>query len=298
MTGPPDDGLNGDEFDDVTSVRLIRVTVDADAADLVSDRFWQAGVRGVTETDLPDGRVEVASSVGNDQDAIDRTIATFGPTWTWRVDEVDAAPGDSWKQYARPFWFRPDAVVDPAWIDLDEVDGIERARSVTVVEPGSTFGLGDHPTTRSSAALLVDELDRRADPPAASLLDVGCGTGVLAVLAAQAGVERVRAIDVALAAVGATQDNARLNGVDGTIEVDDTPVDDIDETFDIVVANILAPVLVSLADDLRRVTDHGGTLIVSGMLARRHDHVLRALEPMQPVDELVDDGWITVALRH
>lgn len=298
MVRPPDDGLNTDGLADVGSVRLIRVTVDAELADLVSDRFWQAGVRGVTEHDLPDGRVEVTSSVGDDQDAIDRTIATFDPAWNWVVDDVDATPGDSWKRFAEPVWFGHDRVILPSWVESRTVDGIGRARTMTVIDPGSTFGLGDHPTTRSSAALLAAEIERGGEPARRSLLDVGCGTGVLAVLAAQMGIGRIRAVDVAHAAVGTTRHNAALNGVDRLIDVDDTPVDEVPGEFDVVVANILAPVLVSIAHDLRRLTAPDGTLIVSGVLARRHDHVMEALAPMRRTEHLVDDGWITIALRH
>lgn len=297
MSDVPDDGLNTDEFAGAESVRLVRVVVPAALAEIVSDRFWQVGVRGVSEIELDDGRVEVTSSVGDDQDAIDRTIATFDADWEWSVDDVDAAPGDSWKQFAEPVWFRPDRVLTPAWIDPAAIAGVERATTVTTIEPGSAFGLGDHPTTRSSLSLLASALET-ADPVVDDVLDVGCGTGVLSAFAAQCGVRRVRAIDVAHAAVAATRDNARRNGVEHLVEVDATPVGEMIGTYDLVVANILAPVLVSIAPDLRRLTAPGGRLIVSGVLERRHDHVLRALAPMRPVDQLVDEGWITVALRH
>lgn len=291
----PGDGLDGDAIPMAGSVRLIRVVVEPHVADVVSDRFWQLGVRAVSESTHPDGRVEVSSSVGDDDAAIARAVATFDPSWTWSVDEVDAAPADTWKQFAEPTWYRPDRVMLPAWLDASGPD-CAAARSVTLVDPGNAFGLGDHPTTRSSMAMLAATLER--DDGAASVLDVGCGTGVLAVLAAQDGVPIVRAIDIADAAVSATRRNAALNGVADTVVADTTPVSALDETYAVVVANILAPVLTALADDLRRVTDRTGSLIVSGLLEARHDHVLDALAPMRPVDRIVDDGWITIELHH
>lgn len=296
MSDGPADGLNTDDLPAGELVRLIRVAVDAELTDVVSDRFWQAGVRAVTENDLGGGQVEVVSSVGNDQDDINRTIATFDAGWTWTVDEVDATPGDSWKDHAAPIWFRTDRVLVPAWIDRDTVEGIEHARTVTVVDPGSAFGLGDHPTTRSSASRLAATLE--TDPGVRSVLDVGCGTGSLSIVAAQMGVPTVRAVDVARAAATSTRANAALNGVGDVLDVDTTPVAQLRGEYDVVIANILAPVLVSIAPDLRRLTAPTGTLIISGVLERRHDHVLSALAPLRVSETIVDDGWITICLRH
>lgn len=296
MDPTPDDGLNTDGLDLTGVVRMIRVTVPAELGDVVSDRFWQVGVRGVSEIDLADGRVEITSSVGNDQDAIDRTVATFDSDWEWVIDEVSGGPADTWKEFATPVWYRPGMVIVPAWLDTGD-DEVDEADVVTRVEPGSAFGLGDHPTTKGSMALLAAALER-LEPAGASVLDVGCGTGVLAVLAAQLGVGTVRAIDIAHAAVSATRTNAELNGVAGRVEVDTTAVDLVVGTFDVVVANILAPVLVSMAPHLVRLTSPRGCLVISGLLESRHDHVLRALAPLQPVDSLVEDGWITIELRH
>ena len=297
----PSDGLNTDGLDLDRLERMIVVTVEPDVADLVSDRFWQLGVRAVREVTCDDGSVEVTSSVGNDPGAISRAVATFDPAWAWRVEEVSTAASDEWRRHARPVEYRPGFVMVPAW--LDPGHAIERTDDggvdglVTLVEPGSAFGLGDHPTTRGSMGLLCDLLTDDARP-VGSVLDVGCGTGVLAVLAAQLDVADVRAVDVSDAAITATTHNARLNGVADRIVADTTPLAEVDGDFDVVVANILAPVLVALADDLRRVTAPDGALVISGVLASRHDHVLAALAPMTPVRSETDGGWITIELRH
>ena len=83
----------------------------------------------------------------------------------------------------------------------------------------------------------------------------------------------------------------------GTIDVDTTPVAAVAGTYDIVVANILAPVLIAMADDLRRLVRPGGSLVISGILADRHDHVLAALAPLAPAASLEYDGWISIVLR-
>lgn len=292
----PVDGLNTDGLDTDGVQRMIVVSVPAAWADVVSDRFWQLGVRAVSEIDLADGQVEVTSSVGNEQDAIDRAVATFDPAWTWRIDEVTTATGTEWKRHAAPIRYRQGMVMVPAW--LEDHPEISAGDHVTLVDPGSAFGLGDHPTTKGSMSLLTDALLDPTRPTVSSVLDVGCGTGVLAVRAAQHGVPRIRAIDVADAAVSATLRNAALNDVTGRIDVDTAPLAAIDDEYDVVVANILAPVLVALADDLVRVTAPGGSLIISGILESHHQHVLDALHPLVSHTSTTEDGWITIALRR
>jgi ribosomal protein L11 methyltransferase len=139
---------------------------------------------------------------------------------------------------------------------------------------------------------------RRRLVEGSDVLDVGCGTGVIAVMAARLGAGSVRAVDVASAAVEATRDNAVRNGVAELVDVDTTPLRELDGAFQLVVANILAPTLIDLAGDLRRLTRPDGYLVISGILAERHEHVLAALAPMivEQVDSL--DSWVAMTLRH
>lgn len=277
----------------------IVVTVSAELADIVTDRLWQLGVHAVSETSTVDGRVEVATSVGNDADAIARAVAALDQSWPVEVREVDSSIVQVAPEFLTPTWYAPGKVSVPA--ALAQIDpsqngavSLEGAALVTVIDQGSAFGLGDHPTTRTSMAMLADLLEGR---DCERLLDVGCGTGALAVLAAQLGVPTIRAIDIADAAVESTLRNAELNSVSGRIDVDTTAVADVDGTWDVIMANILAPVLISMADDFRRLLAPGGSLIISGILADRHDHVLEALAPLQPVGQLEHDGWVSIELR-
>jgi ribosomal protein L11 methyltransferase len=272
--------------------RTIVVTVDASLADLVTDRLWQLGVRAVSEVELPDGRAAVSTSVGNDEDAIDRALGVLDPSWPVEVTNLDASIVQVSPEFLSPTWYAPGKVCVPASLESDLAD----ADLVTVIDQGSAFGLGDHPTTRTSMALLARRLEA-GDQPCNRLLDVGCGTGALAVLAAQLGVSTIRAIDIADAAVTSTMRNAALNDVVGRIDVDTTSVADITGHWDVIMANILAPVLISMADDFRRLLRPGGSLIISGILVDRHQHVLDALAPLTPVDSLSHDGWISIELR-
>jgi ribosomal protein L11 methyltransferase len=170
---------------------------------------------------------------------------------------------------------------------FDDLPGI----TVLRIEPGSTFGLGDHPTTILSMRAL-----RAAVRPGATVLDVGCGSGVLAVGACVLGASQATAIDISPASVPTTRANAAANGVAERIHASTTPLALIDQQYDVVVANILAPTLIDLAADLRRVVAESGVLIISGVLAGRHQHVEDALKPFRRTNRMTHDGWAAVTL--
>lgn len=270
-------------------MRAFVVSVPPDEVDFASDLLWQLGVRAIEERSGDDGVVELWTAVGDEPAAVDRAMGALGERWPTRVIDVVDGAADTWRQFAAPMWVDEGLVVVPAWQDHTFDDGVVRIE----IEPGGAFGLGDHPTT-----LLSLRAARRHLGVGRSVLDVGCGTGVIAVMAALIGGSSVRAVDVASAAVEATRDNAERNGVAGHVVVDTTPAADLDGSFHLVAANILAPTLVELADDLRRLTAPDGRLVISGILADRHDHVLTALSPMVAERTDVLDGWAAVTLRH
>jgi ribosomal protein L11 methyltransferase len=273
------------------------LTVPASELELASDALWALGVQAVEErvanpSDAPgteDHLVELWTSLGEDVGSVTRAAEGFPARWRWHTVEVDDSVVDAWRAHAVPSWVTPDLVVVPAWHHLDPGPGI----TAVEIEPGATFGLGDHPTTVLSLRAL-----RGVIWPNATVLDVGCGSGVLAVAAAMLGSPYVEAIDISPAAVEATGDNAERNGVAAQVGVSMKTLDQIDDAFDIVVANILAPVLIELSSQLRHATRPAGVLIVSGLLDGATDRVVEALAPMQVVDRLVREGWAALVLRH
>jgi ribosomal protein L11 methyltransferase len=270
-------------------MRALVLAVPRSDVELAADRLWAAGARAVEERDVSRDVVELVTVLASsDAVSLDRLGST--PTsWSARFVDLDDAPTESWRDGAQPNRVNQQLVIRPAWLaPSDAAGGLEIA-----IEPGGAFGLGDHPTTRLSADM-VHRLVRHGD----RVLDVGCGSGVLSVVAARCGAASVLAIDVAETAREATDDNARRNGVADVIRAETTSIDLVDGVFDLVVANILAPALIGMADDLRRLTAPHGWLIVSGVLAERHGHVLAALLPMRPVDERHVDGWSAIVLQH
>lgn len=265
------------------------VTVAPAEVDLASDVLWGIGVRAIEERAAAGGHVELWTAVGEEPAALERAAAALAGRWRWRLVDVDEPASETWREFAAPMRIDEQLVVVPAWQPYEVEPGIVPI----TIEPGGAFGLGDHPTTALSLAAV-----HRLVRPGGSVLDVGCGTGVLSVGAAVLGAGTVRAVDLAAAAVEATLDNARRNDVADRIEADTTPLAHLDGEFDLVVANILAPTLVELAEHLRRVTAATGRLVVSGILADRHGHVLEALEPMVVERTDVRSGWAAVTLSH
>ena len=259
-------------------MRQLVVTVSPLEVELASDALWALGVVAVEERTTDDGVIELWTSIG---DADDITLP-----WPSRFVEVDESVADSWRAFARPIVVSPSLVspglvVRPAWVPYDGPG------TVLHIEPGSTFGMGDHPTT-VLCLRAVERLVTRGQ----TVLDVGCGSGVLAIGAMVLGASRAVAVDIAPAAVPVTRANAAANGVE--VDVSTTPLEEVSGQYDLVLANILAPALIALAPHLRRVTK--GVLVISGILTDSHDHVLRALEPLHVVSTESLDGWSAVTL--
>jgi len=263
------------------------VTAPPHEVELASDALWSLGVVAIEERSQGDD-VELWTSLGDDRTAVIGAASTLLARWSWRFVELDESVADAWRLHAQPTWVADDLVICPAWVPFQDPPGV----TVIRIEPGATFGLGDHPTTILSMRAIRAVLHRGS-----TVLDVGCGSGVLAVGACVLGAASARAVDIAPASVGITRANAESNGVGDRVAVSTTPLGEVDGQFDIVVANILAPTLIDLADDLVRLTAARGALVISGVLADRHDHVEAALRPLQQTDRAVLDGWAALTLR-
>jgi ribosomal protein L11 methyltransferase len=184
--------------------------------------------------------------------------------------------------------------VRPSWIDAPPPPGAVEV----VLDPGMAFGTGSHPTTSLCLAALSALLTAR---PGASVLDVGTGSGLLAIAARKLGAGRVAANDVDPVAVEVARENALRNGA--ALEVTGTPVDRLAGTFDVVVANILANVLVELAPAIAARLAPGGTVLLAGILRPQEAEVRRAYLALglvpAPGGDRREGEWSLLALeRH
>ncbi len=166
---------------------------------------------------------------------------------------------DSWKRYFRPRRIGRRLLVRPSWATHRAKTG----DTVIEIDPGMAFGTGQHPTTAMCLRALEERLSRGDE-----VLDVGTGSGILAVAAAKLGARRVLALDIDPQAVKAARENAAANGVRDAVEVREgtLPESLAGERFDIIVANISGLTLERLAASLAGALRDGGALIVSGFL--------------------------------
>lgn len=264
------------------------VSVDPDQLELASDALWGLGALAVEERD-GDAGLELWTSLGNEEHVVRQALQDLHPAWPWRLVEVADSVVDTWREFAQPTWVADDLVLVPAWVTID----VPPAVTAVYIEPGATFGLGDHPTTGLCLLGLRPWISATT-----RLLDVGCGSGVLAVAACMLGAASTEAVDISPASVPTATANAERNGVADRVSVSTRLLSEVDGEFDVVVANILAPTLIAMADDLRRLVGREGTLVISGLLAGRSEHVVEELAPLVVVDRCEADGWTAITLRH
>lgn len=165
------------------------------------------------------------------------------------------------------------------------------------LEPAFAFGFGEHESTRLAARWL--EATCR-EQPGRSVLDVGCGTGVLALVALRSGARPVLGIDISEPAIHAARANAALNGLADGVVFERTAVDGIEGVFELVVANIEAPVSCELAGGIASRVAAGGQLALAGFISEQCTAVVRryAAEGLQLEQrECIDDWCLLVAVR-
>ena len=216
-------------------------------AELVSDHLWSLGA-GAIEERVSGTVVELRSSFGDDHQAVSDHLAEHlvDVGCTWRLEEVDPTVSERWRSFVGTTLVDDLISVRPSWI-MPSSD----ARPIElVIEPGSTFGLGNHPTSVASIRAL-----RRGLRPGDAVLDVGTGSGVLAIAAVRLGAAHAHGVDITPASLQVVADNAARNSVAGRVSVSTSALASLNsDRFDVVVANILGPTLIELAPELVRLT--------------------------------------------
>ncbi|ADQ04884.1 ribosomal protein L11 methyltransferase [Caldicellulosiruptor owensensis OL] len=181
------------------------------------------------------------------------------------VDEKDWA--EEWKKYYKPVEIG-DIVIVPSWEDYKAED----SKTIVRLDPGMAFGTGTHEST----ALCLEAIQKYVKP-GMDVLDVGTGSGILAIAAKKLLASRVLAVDIDEVAVKVAMENAKLNGVEIEIKKNNL-VEGIEEKFDIVVANIVADIIIRLSTDVNRVLKDSGIFISSGIIEDRLEDVLKSFE--------------------
>ncbi len=214
---------------------------------------------------------------------------------------------NAWKAHYSPFRVGQRLKIWPAWLPRESDEDARPDDILLILDPGMAFGTGLHPTTQGCLRAL-----ERLVEPGASVLDAGTGSGILAVAAAKLGAAVIDAFDTDDLAVRATLDNAAQNDVapsEGGAsinvwrgELDSVRAHTTRETWDVVVANILAPVIIQLLDEkgLLSYVAPDGRLVLSGIIVEQGPDVRAALASAggRVLDTIVAGDWITYIAGH
>jgi ribosomal protein L11 methyltransferase len=204
--------------------------------------------------------------------------------------EVSAVAEQDWVR-ATQAQFAPIRIAERLWIVPSWCDPVDPSAINLALDPGLAFGTGSHPTTRLCLRWLAREL-RRGE----SVLDYGCGSGILAIAACRLGAGHVVGTDIDPQALSASRDNALRNGVAAVFLPDDRLAAEEPTPFDVVIANILANPLVLLAPALAHRVRPGGRIVLSGILGAQAEAVIMVYRQWFNIGVCEsDDGWIALA---
>ncbi len=280
-----DNGLMIEDYSDVDDI------LDGVYADLIDDTILEAdrtrtAVSVFVSTIKSPAESELFIKQRLDDSNIDYTIEHIG------VNEEDWA--NSWKKYYKPIKTGCRLVIVPVWETYEKQPG----ETIVLMEPGMAFGTGTHETTRLCAGFVEDYVTEGC-----KVLDVGCGSGILAIAASKLGAGSCFACDIDPVAIKVAKENTELNHTPNV----ECAVSDLlkqapipEGGYDVVVSNIVADVIIRLSPDVDKYLAKNGTYIVSGIIEERAQEVLDALDRdgYKPVAERYENGWYAAALKR
>jgi ribosomal protein L11 methyltransferase len=267
----------------VTVGKLAVIAVADDAVAAATVELNARGARPVESQSVGGNRALVYGRFADDADARSAVADLRQRGWAAAQRPADDDPWlTAWRNRTRPIGIGDGRLlVCLPWAEFDRRDAV-----VVEIDPGGAFGAGAHPTTY----LLLEALAARLRG-GETVLDVGCGSGVLAIVAARLGAAAVVGIDVEAAAVVATRANAERNGLASRVTALSTPLHDLPGSFDVVVANIGQEALIALAADLERHLKPGGWLGLSGISPAQISRLAAAFSSIQIEATPELDDW-------
>ena len=225
---------------------------------------------------------------------IARLSSTIGkPRLEWKIIKEENWQ-HSWKRFIKPRRVGESFWVTPPWIEAPKF----RRRQVITIEPGMAFGTGTHATTRGCMEFLELVADRLENGEFTAL-DVGTGSGILAIALAKLGARTIWAVDNDAVALTVARENLRVNGMAERVHLSASPLSGIKLTFAVVVANLTAETILELAEALEKKVARNGYLILSGILPTKSGAIARHFAvKFKTVKRKRAHEWATLLLQR
>jgi ribosomal protein L11 methyltransferase len=281
---------------------FLHLDVEPGLAETLTQLLFELGAQGVEERDQgtlikstndaqTEGYVTLVASFATIEEA-QQAADNFDDAFSPRIEEIIGdAWRDAWKEHYKPFRLTQRITIRPPWESYEAGPD----EMVLELEPGRAFGTGLHETT-SLVAAMIDELsDRYQEQP---VLDVGTGSGILALIALRLGASQAIAIDNDPDAVAVTNENAQRNHAQSKVQASTQTLEEIEQQFPLVMANIQANVLIPMAEQLKAKVLPGGLLILSGILLPQAEEVRLAYASMELLQKQHKGEWVCLCLQH
>ncbi|MBK8618481.1 MAG: 50S ribosomal protein L11 methyltransferase [Anaerolineales bacterium] len=298
----------------------VSLTVNGELAESVADvfaRFAPNGVmteQGVKFLDEEDegtatgpitvrAYLEVNEQLEDTRQKLEESLFYLGmitpvPTPTYK-QIADQNWMEAWKQHYKPILIGQRLLILPAWLESPEP-----SRIPIKIDPGMAFGTGTHPTTQLCLELMEVSTDHS---PLSTVIDVGCGSGILSIAALKLGATKVLGVDIDIESVKNSRENADTNGVGEELLLGQGSVTEVlsgsfqFKSAPLVVANILAPIIIRLFDaGLADLVEPNGEIILSGILAHQAENVITAAEAkgLKRNDQRQIADWVAISLKR
>lgn len=269
--------ISGDAVDNLKEGGFIWDAIDEDLLEVDADRF--------------ELKAYFDASQEKERHAIKKEAQDKG----FEVEEGDVPDQDwanDWKSYFHPISIDEGLTIVPSWEDYEPKEGEE----IIILDPGMAFGSGNHATSFLCSRYLREYM-KQGD----TVIDIGCGSGILSLVAVKSGAEKVIAVDLDPQCMIATEENAQKNNMLDSIDTREGDLFSVvTESADVVVSNIFAEVIIGMLHDVKSHVKPVGIYIASGILKEKLQDVKDALERegFELLDDKTDGDWSAVAARR
>lgn len=289
----------------------VTVEINSEAAEAVSYIMNEYGCGGVVVTDTIDNRIKIIAYYYDDEDfpvIINEVKQRINKLLNYNIDTGKVLISienthyedwaTSWHKYFRPLEIGKKFIISPSW-----EDSINSDRRLIKIDPGMAFGIGSHETTRMCIELLEKFLPVNGDivnvnEDIDTMLDIGTGTGILAIAAAYLGISDIIGVDIDPAAVSAARENISINKVEDRIRIiKGDMTKDISGIFSIITANLLPDLIMCLLPSIPPLMNDQSKLILSGITRDKRDMIFELFSQLRLklIDEKEMNEWVSLA---